>query len=224
MAALPNVPGVLRLQMKHTVAEDVDAIVHLYFTYTGAAPSSASLATMAGTVRAAWNTGIKAFASTQVKLTEVIVTDLTSPSSGVGIDSTSVTGTKSGLANAGAVALLVNYKIARRYRGGKPRSYLPYFAAGDMDDQQTWTAATVASFLTAWNTYVGAIIAAAPGGATITGQVNVSYYEGFTSVQNPVTLRWRNVNTVRVAPVVDAVVGTSVNPRPATIRRRSLQK
>lgn len=224
MPPLPNVPGVLRVQLKHTVAEDTDAIVHLYFTYTGAAPSSAALSTMAGTVRGAWNTGIKAFASTQVKLVEVVITDLTSASSGVGVDSTSVTGTKSGLANAGAVALLMNYVIARRYRGGKPRSYLPYFAAGDMDDQQTWTPATTASFLAAWNTFIGATIAAAPGGATITGQVNVSYYNGFTSVQNPVTLRWRQVNTPRVAPVVDAIVGTKVNPRPATVRRRSLQR
>jgi hypothetical protein len=221
MPALPVVPFVIRVTLKHTAGLDIDVVNRIYLQYTGTAPTNAMLNTFATSVSTQWNASLGGLANPVVKLTEVDVVDLSSATGAVGLDSTVHTGTRTGQINAGGVAALINFHIARRYRGGKPRIYTPYLNAADLTDEQDWNTTQAASLLTGWNAFVTALKALTWAGATITNQVNVSYYTGFASVQNPVTHRWKNISTPRVTPLIDVVVSSSVNPKPASQRRRN---
>lgn len=226
MPALPAVASTLRVQLKHTVGADVDVLNRFYLLYSGTAPTGAGLNTMAAAVESAWASDLKTYASSTVTLTEIIIEDLTSSTSAIGTWSGSTAGTRAGTFQAGA-CVLINFTIARRYRGGKPRVYLPYLVGGDVTTPQLWNTTTTAALLTAWNTFMTAVIAAGPSGTTITGQVSVSYYEGFTNYMGP-TGRYRARSTVKSGtelPIVpDAVTSTTVNAKVASQRRRTGQK
>lgn len=221
MPALPAVPNVLRVTLKHTAGNDLDVVSHLYFQYAGTAPTNAQLNTFASSCSTSWLSALAGMANPVVKLTEVDVVDLSASTGAVGSYVSTQTGTRTGQINAGGVCALINFKIARRYRGGKPRVYLPYLNAADLTDEQDWAATPLANLATQWGIYVGDIKALTWTGATISNQVNVSYYQGFASVQNPVTLRWKNISKPRVTPLIDVITSTSVNPKPASQRRRN---
>jgi hypothetical protein len=217
---LPYANEVLEVQLRHTYAADLDVLTRVFFAYTGTAPVDSGLNTMASTVSSAWGTNLKSLAVPAVALTEVVVTDLTSATSARGVWSGSVAGTRSGTDIFANVCMNVGFVIARRYRGGKPKCYLPFGNASDLQTSQTWTSTFVSAVGTGWAAFITAVIAAAPSGTTISGQINVSYFQGFTSVENPITHRYRNVPTLRATPVQDTVIGTVYQTRPASQRRR----
>jgi hypothetical protein len=119
------------------------------------------------------------------------------------------------------VAVLVNYLISRRYRGGKPRAYLPWGDAGQLTSRQSWSGTFVTAVDSAFSTFYAAVIGLSAGSTTITDHVNVSYYDGFTVVTDPVTHRARNVPTLRGTPIVDVILSFAANPRPGSQRRRN---
>jgi hypothetical protein len=123
---------------------------------------------------------------------------------------------------AAGVAFLFNFQIARRYRGGKPRVYWPAPNADNLTDEQTWGGTIVTSMHSAIVAVVAALVGAPPGTTTVTGQVNVSYYQGNTVVIDPITGRARNVSNVRPTPQTDSVVGIVANVKPASQRKRNL--
>jgi hypothetical protein len=222
MPALPPVPATFRVDLHHKLANDMNVVSRLFFNYTGPAPTNAQMNTLATAVRTAWNSNVGILAGAQVNVHQVECIDLSSATGAIGFDSTTVTGTRAGTTLAAGTAVLINYAVARRYRGGKPRSYLPYLMAADLTDAQDWTAAAVTATNSAWGAFITAIKAAPWSGATITNQVNVSYYQGFASVQNPVTLRWKNLSKPRAVPLVDVITSFSTNAKPASQRRRNL--
>jgi hypothetical protein len=225
MPILPNVPSVIRVQLKHTLGADLDVLSRLYFQYSGAAPTVGQLNTMCTTVGTNWNTTMAGQANPVCSLTEVLITDLSSPTSAQAAVAVSHAGTRTGQANPAATCVLLGFPIARRYRGGKPRVYLPYLNAGDLATDQTWGAGSLSTLVTDWATFTGDIETAIAVWGTSGIQVNVSYYESFTLVVNPITGRGKNVAKLRVGgPVVDTVTSIVANTRPASQRRRNLQR
>lgn len=222
MPALPPVPNVIRVTLTHSDASDVDVQTHLYFSYAGTAPTNAQLNTMAAALASPWAGSMGSYAFTDVQLTRIDIIDLSSSTAAVGTALVSETGTRTGKTNAGAVAVLINYGVSRRYRGGKPRSYLPYLVADDLATPQSWVSATLTSLVGAWQTFLATIEGSVWTGGSSVKQVNVSYYEGFTSVQNPITMRWRNVSKPRTTPLVDVIVAIKGNLKPGSQRRRNL--
>lgn len=220
MPALPSVSEVLRIQLRHSNGTDTDVLDRLYWSYSGTAPSASGLNTMCSTLAGNWATTMAPLAATTVALTEIVITDLSTDTSPQGTWSGTHAGTRSGASNSAATSVLGNFAIARRYRGGKPRIYLPYLSDTDITNPQQWFAASITALNTAWTTFMGDIVSALPSGTTNEGQVNVSYYNGFTAVENPITHRYRNVPTLRETPVQDAIVSTSFSLRLASQRRR----
>jgi hypothetical protein len=212
---------VLRIHLKHTLNADLDVLSRFYLLYTGTAPSDSGLVTFAGSVAALWNTNIAPLCHSAVVLVEVDVVDLTTPTSSAGAASVSHAGTRTGGQLPAGTAALINMTIARRYRGGKPRVYLPLGTDTDVGTGQHWVSGSVTAFTTGWDNLIAGAIAAPPSGTSFAGQVSVSYYKGFSSVQNPVTLRWRNIPTPRATPVVDGVVLNSCNLAYGSQRRRA---
>lgn len=221
MPALPAAPNVLKVRTHFDYSNDTSASWRYYFLYSGTAPTSANLATMAATVLAATATDLASLASSNVTFTEVEVTDLSSATAGYGQATGSHVGTRSGANLPNSTCALHLMHIARRYRGGKPKVFLPFGTGGDLTNGVDWTSAFVSAVQTGIGSYLGAIEAAAPSGTTIANLVNVSYYHGFTLVTSPTTGRGRNVPTLRAAPVIDNVLSSSFPTRPSTQRRRN---
>jgi len=178
---------------------------------------------MASTLFTNWGTVWAGYASSETYLNEIVITDLTTPSSGQGTHSGATPGTRVGSFLPAGCATLLNFAIARRYRGGKPRLYLPYGTASDLTTSSAWSTGYQAGITASWTTWQSDTLAAAPSGTTITSQVNVSYYEGFTNEAYGTPTKYRRVPTLRVGgPLIDSITGYSTNGRPASQRRRNL--
>jgi hypothetical protein len=223
MPALPNVPKVIRTAFKWAVENDLVGLSRIFLEYSGVAPTAAQLVTLADVFMTSFGTNIAEWFSESNSIESVEMTDLSSPTSAFGESTAAaIEGTRAGQALPGATCVLINYGLDRRYRGGHPRSYVPALISTDLNTEQTWTSATLGDFLTAWTTFAESAVGSEwSGGGTITN-VNVSFFEGFTPVQNPITLRYRNVPKVRVTPLVDIIATMTANPAPCFQTRRGL--
>jgi hypothetical protein len=218
MPALPAVPNVIRLQLLWTVANDADVSTTLYFQYTGDSPDGSACA---GIAEAAYSSlaGLNYLWIDQVTLTGIRCTDLSASDSGDAVHAAATVGTNSDAFVSAAQALLVNYTINRRYRGGKPRSYFPFGGQGDMSTPDAWSSGFVNSCQTGLEDFFSTVQGTVVDGTTVSNHCNVSYYSGFTVV-TPAGKRAKNVSTLRVTPLVNTVVTLDVSPRLASQRRR----
>ena len=218
MPPLPAVPNVLKANLEWSISSDVDARTGLFFEYSGSAPSNSACAALAADIFAAFAANNGDW-DHDTSLTGCTVIDLSSASGGVGVHGGSVPGSLSSPIS-GASCVLVNYLIARRYRGGRPRSYFPFGDSSVVGNRQTWEA----TFITGVGSHLAgafaAVIGSTSGGTTINQHANVSYYDGSRVVISPTTGRARNVPILRTTPVVDTIVGFSTSTRIANQRRR----
>lgn len=208
------------MKLQGSSGGDIDIANRFYLAYTGTAPTNSTLTTFCGTVASAWNTDIAPVVNDDFTLTTVDAEDVSLTTGAVGAATTSHVGGKTGAILSQQCATLLNFSVARRYRGGKPRLYLPASTSPDLTSATSWSASYIAAVNTAWTNFISALIATPWSGGTITGQVNVSYYTGFTSFQNPITLRWYNLNTPRATPIVDPIISHACNALVGTQRRR----
>lgn len=221
MPALPNVAQVMRVALKYTLGGDVDVLNRMFFQYDGTAPSISDVDSWCAALGTIWNTHVASLVNNTVSLTEISSEDLTSPTSASGTASMFHSGTSdSGALNAGT-ALVMSGKITRRYRGGHPRLYFPYFGSSDLDTPQTWLADALSAMQTAWDTFIADTLESSLGSASIVGPVNISYFEGFTNFTFP-SGRTKAIPKLRVTPLIDPIVSYSPNPAPASQRRRNL--
>lgn len=220
MPPLPDVPNVIRVDMNTSWDDDPHLGNRSFWKWSGGAPSNTDLDTLSASVATAWNTLFGPLANTSVSLVEVVSTDLTAPTASRGTWLGSHVGTRSGTHLSRNDAALINFGIARRYRGGKPRVYMPLGVAADLTTSAEWTTAFQNAVTTAWEDLQITMGATVVGTTDIGSQVNVSYYQGFDSFQNPVTLRWRNVPTPRRAALEDVVTSALCNPLVGSQRRR----
>jgi hypothetical protein len=220
MPPLHSVPNVIKAQLLWSDSSDNDVRTTLFFRYSGGPPTSTDAVALAADIYTAAAAMLGNWTPT-TQLTGVEVTDLSSPAGGQGLHAASTPGTLSGSDLAGGTAVVVGYLITRRYRGGKPRSYFPFFSADSLATRQTWIGADLTALDSALTTFFSAVIGSSAGTTTITDHVNVSYYLGFTVVTNPVTGRARNVSTPRATPVVDVISSFGARPRPGSQRRRN---
>jgi hypothetical protein len=192
-----------------------------YFEYSGGPPSATNLSSMAAAAVSAADTAFAGTMTANQGMTECEITDLSGPSYAQGSGGTPWVGTVSDERCSPGTAVLVNHTVGRRYRGGKPRSYLPLGTAGDITTAGLWSSASLSVFAGAWGSWVAAVKASGSG-CTVTQIVNVSYYDGFTVVTSPTTGRARNVPKLRVGgPVVDVVNSHTVPANIASQRRRN---
>jgi hypothetical protein len=221
LPALPSVPGVLRVHWDWQLDEDLHAGTRLDFSYTGGPPSNTDCHNFAVAIVSESATHLIPLLCASYILNSVDVTDLSSPSGGFGSAISGASGTRSGDVMTVATCVLANYQIPRRYRGGKPRSYWPFGTNTDQADNRKWTSGAISAFLSGIDAQITAMLALTTGTTDFVAHVNVSYYEGFTSVLNPVTGRTKDVAKLRSGgPVVDLVTGASVNAIIGTQRRR----
>lgn len=179
--------------------------------FSGANPSAfpltvGQLSTIAGTFDPYWSSMWSSVASSDGSYTGSQTTDW---SSDTGIDVTTVgsftpvPGAETGKGPA-QLAMLLSYvaPLLPRYRGGHPRTYLPFMSSSLILTPYSWTTATPGYVAEDWNTMVTAM-------AALPGDVGGPY--------QPVVFRFRN-NPATAA--LYAISGVNVDLRPATQRRR----
>jgi len=204
--ALPDANKVLKVQFLGTYGTAPWANV-MHMRYTGSAPTNSECNTIATDLANIYWNDFKAELSSDVHLTDAVVTDLTSSTAAVGTftGDLQMTGTNADNMNAG-VAICLSWKIHRRYRGGHPRTYLTGMESSKLTNTQHFDGTYVASvlsdasdFLTDMNAYVqGAVDPFELG--------SVSYYFE---------------KALRATPVFDPFLDVDVDARVDSQRRRN---
>jgi hypothetical protein len=223
MPALPDVPQIARVDLRGSYSTDVDVLTRLYFKYSGAAPANSDAVTLASAIATAWESA-KGIYPSEYFLSVITVTDLSTSSSAQGEWTGSVEGTNDAGLIAAGTAFLVNYQINRRYRGGKPRTYLPVGTTSDLSTARAWTSGFVTSVTDTWGAFITAILALPFGAASFSYQANVSYYGPPNYTKGVLPAPVKTYSTQRASALVDEIVGTTYSTIPSSQRRRNGQK
>jgi len=224
MPPLPSPGDVLRIRFQYTLAADIDLLNTVHFAWSGVTPVGSTCTTLAHDAAVKWNSELMLTMNQDVNLKQTTVEDLSSSTGAVGVDNTaSLNGAETGVSLSAGVAAVLSFKIGRRYRGGHPRIYLPGLDTSFLFNETQFTGSFIGAVEAEWAAFAAYMSGLTVAGTVVGAAVNVSYFQGFTSFQNPITHRWRNVPNVRVTPQVDTLTGYAVNPRPASQRRRNQQ-
>lgn len=191
----------------------------MYLQYTGGPPSTADLNTFCTNVFNHYvSAGFPVILNSNIFFQEVTAVDLSSDTGEEGIHTGTVEGSDTGTVPED-VCINMQFDIGRRYRGGKPRIYLPPAGSDSLADDKSWSSALVAAASGAWTTFFTAILADTYATFSPQRHVNVSYYKGFTVFTTP-SGRARNIPTLRSSPVVDPVESHTVRELVGSQRRR----
>jgi|SRR5580704_9795255 hypothetical protein len=205
MPALPPVPGVVRVELLWT-QNGVPAANVLHAAYTGGPPTAGDCTTIAGTINGAfWTDTLKAFYSNFTVLVGTRVTDIATDTGASGEFADGSSGTIDEEGVGAQMCIMVNYGIARRYRGGHPRTYYPGLSNTYLESPQAWSPAGVAGLSAAAGDLQAALGSASSGSTNLTEQVCVSY---------------ATANAPRVDPLVETITDYVVNGAIKTQRRR----
>lgn len=190
-----------------------------YLSYSGSAPTSGNCATLATDIANAWDANLSSLVSSQFSLAEVDVLDIATDSGSSGQWTGSNEGTDSSQYIPSNAATNIEFGIARRYRGGKPRMFLPPPGSDKLNTVNDWTAA----FLTASNAGIEAFFSDIGdldiGSMGTLAHVNLSYYKGFTNITNS-SGRERAVPTYRDSALLDTINGYFTKATVGSQRRR----
>jgi hypothetical protein len=209
---LPPAPGVLRVTMMGGMSP-AKWMNGFYVHFTSATASAADLNSLASAISGFWASRFAPLCCTPCIMNSVNVIDLSSPTGNTGVDATVRSGTRTGNMVSANVACVCSLHIARRYRGGHPRMYIPGAATSDVSNPTTWTAAYVASV----TSNVGFFLADINGLATIAGLGtlqfgSLSYYLGYDTTTRK--------SALRSSPIFSAVDKVTTHARIDSQRRR----
>lgn len=218
MPPFPPVPNVNKVVLSGVASNSNWANV-IYFRYTGGPPTVPEQSSAATAVANAWNSQISGLMNLQTILKQVDVIDLSSSSSSAATVLVSHPGTSSVTPLGGNTAMVIKKHIARRYRGGHPKTFLVAKDSDSLFDQDSWKAAYVTSCANGWVSFISALIVA-HGSATWTEEVNVSYYQGYHNVTYP-SGRVKSVPTLRSTPLVDTIQTYTAETKVGSQRRRT---
>jgi hypothetical protein len=190
-----------------------------FLGYTGSAPSGANCTTLAGDIESAWTSHIAPLIDQNTALKEIDVLDIATDSGLSGQWTGTSAGGLTGTPVPGFIATNVEFNISRRYRGGKPRMFLPSADTSDQLDGSHWNSTYVSAVNAGVAAFFAAIEALSVGSMGTLDHVNLSYYKGFTNIANS-SGRERAVPTYRAAALLDPVVGYSCKAEMSTQKRR----
>lgn len=192
-----------------------------YLTYSGSAPTPANCVTLADDVVTQWGSHISGLITSHVTLNEVDVLDLASDTGNSGQSTTTSAGTASDPAPPSNVAVNVEFNIARRYRGGKPRMYFPSTNNANLADQSHWSSGFISTFGSDVAAFFAALAALSIGSMGTLAHANISFFKGVSTTTPP----WRGPGfkyppKYRTTPQVDPVEGYAVKAVIGSQRRR----
>lgn len=220
MGALPDVANVIRVRVLFTVDEKTEQGVRFFIGYTGTPPTVADLTTIGAFLKTAADADLPDLMFETNYLTGYILEDLSSNVGAVATIADNTQGGLTGLPVPAGAAMVSSYEISKRYRGGHPRSYWPLGYASSLASADLWDSTFVAGCQSAIPAVVESMNGESAGSVTITNQVAVNYYSGFTAVENPLTHRYRNVPTLLATPNVYDVESIVARDYVGSMRKR----
>lgn len=219
MPSLPAVPNVAKVVFQWSDGADFNAQNVMHFHYTGS-PTSANLITAVTAMDTFIAANIAPYIGTHLHYLSTTITDLSTMAQPHAVAGTSTVGTRAGTAVPSAACALQRGTIPRRYKGGKPRVYLPFGTSSDLTTSNEWSGAALTDFTTGFNVLLNAATAhSAP--LNFDHSVNIGYYSGYTlGPAQPGGFR-KKVPTPLGAPNVDTITVWTSIPRVASQRRRN---
>jgi hypothetical protein len=187
--------------------------------YTGAAPTTADLTTLAGDISGTLAVELSPLLSSSYNFDSVSCVDLANPGTAEGINSTVVAGSRTGTPNPLSLCALINFHIGRRYRGSRPKIWLPFGTDTDIASTTSWGTTFVNAVNTDWGNFITNLGGTVFGGATLGSQVAVSYF-GPPTIVNTGRGRNRYSSTPRTTPLVEPVLSHSCRSVFGSQRRR----
>lgn len=178
MPPLPPVADVVKYTQSWHISTNIKAESILHFSYTGSAPDGSACAALAADIQAAAVSEFKSLMNTSAFVGPGTILDLATNTGASGSGGTTTVGTRTGAGNPASTCVVMLHSIARRYRGGKPRTYLPFGVVGDFATQGTWDSTLLTAVASAWSSFITTAIAASSGGCDLSEFVNVSYVTG----------------------------------------------
>lgn len=185
------VPGVASTVLSGMIGTNPWAVTHHWKFGTSAAPwSQSDLDLLCLTVYNAWGTALKPQTGNNVDTRQVTGVDLTN-TSGVGSLYTHapVTGTNASPVEPSSTAVVVQNRIASRYRGGHPRTFWPAWTITQMANEHQWQASQLGTFNAAIVSFISAIIAA-PYTGGVGGLEHVIPRYTYTYTNDPTHHKW----------------------------------
>lgn len=204
MPALPDVANVLKIEFTGSFSTARWANV-MHAKWFGTTPSDADLSTLAGMLATQYDTDFGALLADDNVLEQVVVTDLTNTSAGRGSWTGTLAGADTGDILPASAAMVISWKIARRYRGGHPRTYLSGLTVNARQNAKLLTSAKFAALLAAGPAFRTAVNAMTTGPITSLSLGQVSYYLN---------------GAPRVTPLFDPFTGSGADNRIDSQRRR----
>lgn len=215
---LPASPCV-RVNVKFNHDSGLEAGCRFYLSYSGSAPTGANCTTLAGDIEGLFVTAVMGALNSVWTLVEIDVLDIATDSGLSGQWTGSVAGTETGTAAAASLAMNVEFGIARRYRGGKPRIYLPPSSTGNLANDVSWNPTFINDIAANIAAMMASIHGLSVGSMGTLQHVNLSFYKGFTNVENT-SGRMRAAPTYRSVALVDTVTGYFGKTEVGSQRRR----
>jgi hypothetical protein len=177
--AAPPVANALRVRMTGIVGGPTYGWRFFLGYGTDVLPTVSDANAIAAQAAAAWNTHLAEYHVDDRTLTAVAVEDLSSEMGATGGWAGSHTGSLSGTAQDAAAAVIMNFTIASRYRGGHPKAFLPAGAAGWLETDGTWQAADIDNVNGSFALFMEEVLATTGLTTTLTTQVALQLYKGF---------------------------------------------
>lgn len=219
MPALPPAENTVKVVFTQTDGLDNNIENRLFLVYSGV-NSDTIMNDFASQAAGYWLSNLAPVLSEKLVLTSVECTDLTSSTAPVGVwTGTNPGGDINGPVPSGAT-LNTNFQVARRYRGGHPRWYQSLLTTDKLTDDLEWSDACIASWTGVFGAFLVDLLDYTESGLSFTYQANVSYFEGFTPHQYP-SGRYRNIPNLRATPLIDQIVGWTVQAKVGSQRRRN---
>lgn len=183
---LPDNPTV-RIRIKHSNDSTLTAGSRIYLNYSGSAPSGANCTTLAGDVESAWASHLAGLINTNYALEEVDVLDIATDMGLSGQWSGSTAATRSGNQESSQEATNVEFGIATRYRGGKPRIFLPPPVDTDRENDSNWNSTFIGEVNAGVAAFFSELEGLSIGSMGTLSHVCLSYYKGYAKTSPP----WR---------------------------------
>lgn len=153
--------------------------VRFYLNSTGTPPfAAADLAALNGEISTLHHTTLAPLFSAVFTLIEIDVLDITTPMGAGSTITYSDPGVRSGNTLSDNCATNVEFQIATRYRGGKPRMYLPPGVSTDLVSASQYESSFVSTVKTNVQDFFSSLTAYTHGGLTGLSHVLLSYYDG----------------------------------------------
>lgn len=204
MPPMPPVSGALKVQLHWSDENDVGAMTVFHLAYTGGPPSSANCASMAAAISADAAARFATLLHGDNTIGIATVTDLSSDLGGEGTGGIAISGSRSGDALSPATCVVVSKHVARHYRGGHPRSYLPLGTSTDLNSGK-WITGFTGPVKVAWDDFINDCKSDGTG-CVITDEISVSYILH---------------GAPRVTPQKDTIISTTVPTLIGSQRRRN---